>query len=121
MTATQYCTGLALKKAESIVLNQASTKRPDLVVCADTIVACDDEIFGKPKDEADAIQMLNKMSGEKHQVHTGKCHLFLMNFCSSVFDMQILRFCGNLLSLMENVSAVPTSVSSRLISALNFR
>ena len=38
---------------------------------ADTIVVCDGEIMGKPKDRADAFRMLHKLSGIPHEVITG--------------------------------------------------
>ncbi|HJV36820.1 Maf family nucleotide pyrophosphatase [Geomonas sp.] len=38
---------------------------------ADTIVLCDGEIMGKPKDAADAERMLRKLSGVPHEVVTG--------------------------------------------------
>lgn len=40
-------------------------------VGADTVVVCDEEIMGKPVDEADAVRMLRKLSGVPHQVITG--------------------------------------------------
>jgi septum formation protein len=40
-------------------------------VGADTIVLCDGEIMGKPKDQADAARMLRKLSGIPHEVITG--------------------------------------------------
>lgn len=42
-----------------------------LVIGADTVVACDGEIIGKPKDIKDAARMLNMLSGREHQVYTG--------------------------------------------------
>ena len=45
----------------------------DLIITADTVVICDDEVMGKPADEADACRMLRKLSGRKHQVTTGVC------------------------------------------------
>lgn len=42
-----------------------------LVISADTVVAIEGEIFGKPKDEADAERMLSFLSGKEHQVYTG--------------------------------------------------
>lgn len=42
----------------------------DLLITSDTIVCLNDEIIGKPKDRADAIAMLNKLSGNKHEVIT---------------------------------------------------
>lgn len=50
----------------------AVSRQPeDIVIAADTIVVCDDEVLGKPKDEADAVRMLRMLSGRKHQVMTG--------------------------------------------------
>lgn len=45
----------------------------EVLVTADTIVWCDGEEMGKPKDRADAIRMLGKLSGRTHQVYTGVC------------------------------------------------
>lgn len=42
-----------------------------LVISADTVVAIDGEILGKPKDEEDAARMLSLLSGKEHQVYTG--------------------------------------------------
>ena len=43
----------------------------DVVVAADTIVVCDGIVWGKPRDEAQAIEMLSLLSGRAHQVMTG--------------------------------------------------
>ena len=43
----------------------------DLVIAADTIVVCDGQVLGKPRDEADANRMLHMLSGRDHQVMTG--------------------------------------------------
>lgn len=42
-----------------------------LIIGADTVVAADGEILGKPADEAEAKRMLQKLSGRTHQVYTG--------------------------------------------------
>ncbi len=42
-----------------------------IVIGADTVVACDDQILGKPVDEADALRMLRMLQGRTHQVYTG--------------------------------------------------
>src|SRR5215207_1123283 len=42
-----------------------------VIVAADTIVVLNDQIIGKPADTAHAIQILSKLSGQKHQVITG--------------------------------------------------
>ena len=43
------------------------------VLAADTEVVCDDEILGKPADEAEARAMLRRLSGRSHEVVTGVC------------------------------------------------
>jgi len=43
----------------------------EIVITADTIVALNGEILGKPEDRAHAQEMLRKLSGSKHEVYTG--------------------------------------------------
>ena len=47
------------------------TPQDILVIGADTVVAWEDQILGKPKDEADAKRMLAMLSGGCHSVYTG--------------------------------------------------
>lgn len=42
----------------------------DILITSDTIVWLDDKALGKPKNEADAFEMLRTLSGKKHQVIT---------------------------------------------------
>lgn len=52
----------------------AVAKKADfVVVSADTVVAFDGAILGKPKDEKDAERMLKLLSGKTHSVFTGVC------------------------------------------------
>ncbi len=46
-------------------------KEDYLVIGADTVVAFEGEILGKPKSEPEAYDMLKKLSGKKHEVYTG--------------------------------------------------
>lgn len=60
---------LAKQKAEDIVMQ---VKQPGkLVLGADTIVALDGEVMGKPVDEQDAFSMISKLQNNTHQVYTG--------------------------------------------------
>jgi septum formation protein len=43
------------------------------VLAADTTVALDEHVLGKPGDTADAVRMLMLLQGRVHQVHTGLC------------------------------------------------
>ena len=63
---------IAGKKADAY----RSVLQPDeLIITADTVVIVDNEILGKPVDEADAERMLRLISGRTHQVTTGVCLL----------------------------------------------
>ena len=42
-----------------------------LLITSDTVVICEGEILGKPKDKADAVRMLRLLSGKTHHVVTG--------------------------------------------------
>ncbi len=58
---------LSLKKALAVAkLHPGKT-----VLGADTVVAYDGEILGKPADEDDALNMLSLLSGRTHHVYTG--------------------------------------------------
>lgn len=59
------------KLKASAFQNEISDK--DLVITADTIVCLDGKVLGKPKDKQEAVQMLNELSGNSHQVITGVC------------------------------------------------
>lgn len=52
-------------------LNNLSAQYSNMpIVAADTTVALNETIFGKPENDADAVQMLKKLSDTSHQVHT---------------------------------------------------
>ncbi len=46
-------------------------EKDEILITADTVVVLNGEILGKPKGEADAKVMLQKLSGKIHQVYTG--------------------------------------------------
>ena len=60
-----------LRLAEEKAREVAKTTEGRFFIGADTIVLCDGEIMGKPKDAADAERMLKKLSGIPHEVVTG--------------------------------------------------
>ncbi|HID35894.1 MAG TPA: septum formation protein Maf [Ghiorsea sp.] len=43
------------------------------IIAADTLVAIGNEALGQPQDLAEAKQMIQKLSGKQHQVHTTVC------------------------------------------------
>ena len=59
---------ISSKKAEAYL---DTMRDDDLIITADTIVWIDNQVLGKPKDEADAKRMLLLLSGRIHKVITG--------------------------------------------------
>lgn len=66
---SEYVMSLAEKKAAAV----AETHPEDTVLGADTVVAFNGEVLGKPRDEAHAKEMLTSMSGGTQEVYTGVC------------------------------------------------
>ena len=68
MRATDIPQFISRKKAAAYKQDMSND---ELIITADTVVAVDNKILGKPKDKAEAVKMLNLLSGRKHQVITG--------------------------------------------------
>ena len=71
----EACRTQAYNKALDIV-EKSKLKYGDkdfVVISADTIVAIDKKILGKPKDKSEARKMLESLSGRKHRVYTAVC------------------------------------------------
>ena len=79
-TPQEAVKALALQKAQAV----AKDYEKSIVIGADTVVVCDGEILGKPKNEDDAFNMLRSLSGRTHSVCTG---VALIN------DTEIRNFC----------------------------
>ena len=61
-----------VKKLSRAKAQEIFALNPDAVVIgADTVVAVDGKILGKPKDREDAARMLRLLSGRTHEVYTG--------------------------------------------------
>ena len=61
---------LACKKAK---VAQHFAGQNDIVLAADTIVIRGKKMFNKPENKAEAVQMLQELSGKMHKVITGVC------------------------------------------------
>ncbi len=73
-TIEQMILELAYQKASCVSkLLQDNKKKDTLVIGADTIVVLENEIIGKPKSKKEAINMLQKLLGNIHEVYTGIC------------------------------------------------
>jgi septum formation protein len=70
------------------------------IIAADTIVVLEDEIIGKPIDRADAISILQKLSGKTHRVITG-VYLVNDNESSAFTETTLVHFHPLTLSQIE--------------------
>ena len=71
--ADAVCT-LALRKAKWVKENRDTGD--SVVLAADTLVALDGKLLGKPCDEEDAFRMLSELSDTAHEVYTGVAILY---------------------------------------------
>ncbi len=53
--------------------NCPAPKENEIWICADTVVHVDNETLGKPENKSEAMAMLRKLSGKKHEVTTAVC------------------------------------------------
>jgi septum formation protein len=70
---------IAQKKAIAVqekIKDELPIHQGKWIIAADTIVVLENEIIGKPTDRADAINILQKLSGKTHRVITG---VYLIN------------------------------------------
>ena len=67
-TVTTFALGKAKDVFDSLV-----NKEQCIVLGADTVVYCENEILGKPKDDKDAFNIIKKLSGKTHKVITAFC------------------------------------------------
>ena len=68
LTPAQVVESLSARKGEAV----AQLSQPgDLILSADTVVALEGAILGKPRSREEAAAMLSALSGRTHQVYTG--------------------------------------------------
>lgn len=77
----------------------------EIIITADTMVLCNGEILGKPKDKTDAVRMLTMLQNNVHTVITGvcirdnvKCHSFSVTtdvFFNTLSDSEIEYYIEN--------------------------
>ncbi len=93
LTPPQVVETLSQRKAAA-VFNELDITKDTVIISADTIVAINNEILGKPKDEAEAEEMLTALSGNMHCVYTGvtmffvkkgKTFSYTFNDCAKVY------------------------------------
>ena len=79
-----------LAKLKSVPFNK-ELKDNDILITSDTIVWHQDEALGKPKDENQAFEMIQSMSGKTHEVMTSIC-ITTKNSQKTVHDITKVTF-----------------------------
>ena len=92
--AVEYVRRMACEKNQAAVAQwfAAHNQEPEFaVLTADTTVADGAVILGKPESEADAVDMLERLSGRTHQVLTAVC-VYWQGVCHDVVQTSEVRF-----------------------------
>lgn len=76
LTIEEESKRLAYIKAKA-VFNETEGNR--IIIGSDTMVIANGKVYEKPKDEEDAIKMLEELQGKKHEVITSLCVLIEEN------------------------------------------
>lgn len=79
---------LAFNKAVDVAegINETS-----IIIGADTMVAIDNEVLGKPKTKEEAFRMLSLLQGKDHQVYTG-VGIIIKNIIEGVLTERAIGF-----------------------------
>ena len=65
----KFTAGLAVKKVEKAI-ETMKARLPRWICGADTVIAMDNKIYGKPAEREEAAKMLKSLSGKQHEVIT---------------------------------------------------
>lgn len=68
---SDYVQRVAVEKARAVALRYPAPEYA--VLAADTTVVVDGEVLGKPRDRADGLALLSRLSGRHHRVLTAVC------------------------------------------------
>jgi septum formation protein len=82
-------TAIFIAKQKALVVANINPDR--IILAADTIVVCNNKIIGKPKDRADAVEILTQLSGNTHNVITG-VYILLQNESIFFADVTTVSF-----------------------------
>ena len=83
---------LARRKGQAVAEHLSDTGRLDedtVIISADTVVFCDGEILGKPRDKADAEKMIRMLSGKTHTVTSGVALIYKGKTVSAVSTTEV--------------------------------
>ncbi len=73
LSPVEVALSIANRKNEKVFKDVQANEKNFIILSADTIVVLNNEIIGKPQDRSEAIEMLQQLSGQTHEVVTGVC------------------------------------------------
>ena len=96
-----YVKRLAREKALATVTSMKREYSHLAVLAADTTVCLDGEVLGKPENDDDAIKMLKKLSGKKHEVHTAVavCFKEKAKVVLSTTEVEMMRLTAGMIDM----------------------
>lgn len=100
---SQIVRDLALRKAVAV----RETYPDRYILSADTLVAVDDAVFGKPKDNEEALRMVRALSGRWHDVYSGVC-VYAPGAKQPIIRCERTRVCFASMTEAEMLSYVAT-------------
>ena len=83
---------LARRKGQAVAEHLSGIGKLDentVIISADTVVFCDGEILGKPRDKADAEKMIRMLSGKTHTVTSGVALIYKGKTVSAVSTTEV--------------------------------
>ena len=103
-TPQQLAIAKARAKAQAVAA-RVSPPYPGLVVGADTLVAADGQVIGKPLNRADAAAILSRLSGTRHCVISGVCTILVESEEGRAGKPVLLEFAERTWVTMKKMSA----------------
>ena len=82
---------LVQKLAKKKINNLDKQFNDAVIISSDTIVFYNGKVYGKPKDEIDAVKILRELSNNTHEVYTGVCVCY-QGEKHSFFEQSFVKF-----------------------------
>ena len=87
--AESYCLRIAEAKARDVIKkHEKKIGEAVIVISADTVISLKKEIIGQPKNRNDAKEILEKLSGKRHEVITGVVVILIKEDCPIKFAVK---------------------------------
>lgn len=85
LTPLENCINISLEKALNV---KKQTSGDRIIISCDTIVEKDNKMYGKPKNETEAFEMLKILSGTSHNVYSCLTVIKINNNIEEIYQKQ---------------------------------